>query len=149
MQISRAGNRHFPNPGFSLIELLVVLTIMVTATLAVAVAVPPLRRGTEIEATASGLASTLKKARMLAISREKTVAVTLDTASRRYSIKGTREIRTLPDSIRVDWHSANPGDSVRFYPDGSADNARLSLSDKSKRVALTVSPLTGRVSLLR
>lgn len=146
MRMSTAGSR---SRGFTLIELLVVLTIMITATLAIAVAAPGFRHGTDLEAAASELASALKKARMLAVSTQKIVVFSVDTNSRRYAISGSRKPRTLPSSVVIRSSTGAQRLDVRFYPDGGADNAGLSLAGGERRLALTVSPLTGRVSVLR
>lgn len=144
MRISRAGSRQC---GFTLIELLVVLTIMVTATLAVASALPGLRKGSSIEAAVSGLTSTLKKARMLAISKERTMVVRIDPDSRRYLIEGSGQSRSLPASVFVQRFQGEAGFRINFYPDGSADNSLMTLTDSDRQIAIAVSPLTGRVTL--
>lgn len=146
MRMSAAGSSY---RGFTLIELLVVLTIMVSATLAIALVGPGLRQAADIEAAVSGLTSTLKKARMIAISRERTSEVTVDMASRRYLINGRRQSHSLPSSVFVRKHTGEAGFRLKFYPDGSADNAILSLHDGKRQVALAVSPLTGRVTRQR
>lgn len=135
--------------GFSLIELLVVLTIMVAATFAIASAVPEYRRHSAVDAGAAQLASMMRKARMTAIAKERTVVMSLDSNSRRYWINGGRIVRTLPGAITVRWRDLEPRLDVRFHPDGSADSLGVFLSDGRKRVRLDISPVTGHVVVQR
>lgn len=146
MRMSTAGNR---SRGFTLIELLVVLTIMITATLSVAVATPGFLRGADIDQAASELVSALKKARMLAVSTQKTVVFSIDPGTRRYAISGGRKPRTLSSSVVVRPVTGDQRLDVRFYPDGGSENAGLLLSGEDRQIVLRVSPLTGRVSILR
>lgn len=146
---SRVGNRTAQGLGFSLIELLVVLTIMVAATLAIAGAVPEFRRHSAVDAGAAQLASMMRKARMLAIATERTVVMSLDLNARQHWINGSGVKLTLPVSVAVDWRRREPRTDIRFHPDGSADSLGVFLSDGDKQLGLVISPVTGHVVVQR
>ncbi len=142
MPISAIGNK-----GFSLIELLVVLTIMTAGMLAIAAAMPQFRPASTLESSATEIAATMRKARTLAITRASTVTVSVDRASRHYGIDGEGRMHSLPTSLEVAWRPRQSRLEIRFHPDGTARGSTLSLSDGRERVKIFISPLTGRVAL--
>ena len=138
-----------PGRGFTLIELLVVLVIMVTGTLAIAAAMPEFGTRSAVDASALQLAAMMRKARMLAIAKERIVVMSMDADNQRYWIDNTNYSRALPKSVRVSFTGRNPRLDIRFYPDGTADLHEMLLSDGRQRRGLTISPVTGYVSVQR
>lgn len=141
--------------GFTLIEMLVVLSILaITAVVAMPMAGGS-HRGKALEAAATGLASEFKSARATAIRSNVAQSLTIDTATRRYHRDGWLESRALPpqvdivfDTIRSEQSGPDSG-RIRFYPDGSATGGRVVLSSGPRRAVVSVDWLTGgtRVSV--
>jgi general secretion pathway protein H len=138
--------------GFTLVELVVVLAIM---AMGAALVLPSLsgplesarfrQGGAELKA-----AMTQARARAAASGRIRAVRIDLDRGE--YGIPADNVGRALPEGVRVASVSA-PGVKVergvvdvRFFPDGSADDAEVVLADGAdSRITLRVDPLTGVV----
>ena len=146
------GVGHRRRGGFTLIELLVVLAVMGLAMALFVGYKAPWSRTLGLEATAAELASGLRLARSQAIADNHAVAFALDVASHRYRIGGDPP-RPLPPKLAIalltingEKSGATQGD-IRFNPDGSSTGGRITLADGSRRVAVGVDWLTGRVSV--
>lgn len=141
-----------PRAGFSLLELLLVLAI---AGLVAAVVIPSLPGALDsarLRGGAGEVRATLMLARTLAVSDARGRTVAFDLGSGEYGIDGEARKRLLPEGVRL--AGVKVGDAaadrgvarVRFYPDGSADEAEVAISsDGGGRVQVTIDPLTGIV----
>lgn len=143
-----AGN----SGGFTLLELLVVLLI---ASLVVGL-IPPLFSaavpGAQLKGAARDLASALRETRNLAVTHNREMDVLLNLESSEYSTNGYTE--TLPKGITLGIRSPASGarlypaqQRVRFYPDGSATAARITLSRDGQVYELALDWLIGRVRI--
>ena len=138
--------------GFTLIEVLVVLAILAFSFVLVAGYRPPWSRGLEIDATAAMLAADLRLARSEAIAANRPAAFELDVEGRRYR-GGSAPIRALPARLAVELltisgeRQSSVSGRIRFHPDGSSTGGRIVLADGSRRVAIGVDWLTGRISV--
>lgn len=141
-----------PGAGFTLIEMIVVLAVLGVALALVAGYKPPWSRGLGLEAQAAELAGHLRLARSEAIARNEAVALDLDIVGRRYRV-GNAVPRQLPVDIDMelliiaDERRTPAVGSIRFHPDGSSSGGRIVLADGSKRIAVGVDWLTGRVAV--
>ncbi len=136
--------------GFSLLELLMVLAI---AALVAAVTIPSLPGALDsarLRGSAGEVRAALNLARTLAVSDARNRSVSFDLESGRYVIEGDAREWLLPEKVRL--ASVRLGDAaadrgvvrVRFYPDGSADEAEVALSlPEGGRLLIRVDPLTG------
>jgi len=138
--------------GFTLIELIVTFAILGLALLLIAGYRPPWSGGLSVEGTAAELAAELRLARSEAIARNHQVAFDLDTTGHRYRV-GAGAPRLLPGDLSVELltiagerQGAGAGD-ILFNPDGSSSGGRILLAKTSRRVAVGVDWLTGRVSV--
>jgi type II secretion system protein H len=136
--------------GFSLLEMLLVLAI---AGMIAAVVIPSLPGAIEsarLRGSAEEVRATLTLARTLAVSEARLRAVAFDLERGAYGVEGDARRGLLPEGIR--WSAIRLGDAaaesgvvrVRFYPDGSADEAEVAIVSSgggSRRVV--VEPLTG------
>ena len=144
----RAGFRR----GFTLLELLVVLTI--AAGIAV-LAMPQLSTAIgffELKSGARQLASALQAARGRAIARDGEVAVIVDVQKRMYRTTGVNEVRPLSADLSLTLETAG-GDvlneqvgAIRFFPDGSSTGGRLTVAAGGRKYVVSVNWLTGRVT---
>jgi general secretion pathway protein H len=147
--------------GFTLLELLVVLTI---AGLLTALA-PPLYSkavpGAMLKTTSLDFAISLRAARSKAINSGKRVNFTLLTQPPSYVIGPTSAV-PMPDGITVtayDYHALPFGSPVKkpafeddeiiigFYPDGSSSGASVAISNGTAAYRINVSWLTGNITM--
>ena len=138
--------------GFTLLELLVTLTILGLALVVVAGYKPPWSRTLGLTGAAAQIASGLRDARAESIARNRPVDFAIDVEKHRFRI-GAGPVRPLPPELaltlltvageRRDSHTGG----IRFNPDGSSTGGRIELADDRGRIAVGVDWLTGRVSL--
>jgi general secretion pathway protein H len=138
--------------GFTLIELVVALAVMGFVLVLIVGYRAPWSSGLGLEGTAAELASGLRLARSQAIVSNRPVAFALDLADHDYRI-GNEAPRNLATKLSValltvngEKRNAAIGD-IRFNPDGSSTGGRIMLADGSRRVAVGVDWLTGRVTV--
>lgn len=148
--MSRAGDHE---AGFTLLELLVAMAVIAMLLVLAPALAPRSGAGVSIEAAARGIASGLRLARSEAMAGGRTVAFTLDFASRSYGVAG-RETRGLPDGIVVETRTANTragaiggqAADVLFHPDGTSTGGRIVVSGDGRTRTIAVDWLTGRVA---
>ena len=133
--------------GFTLLEMIVVLVVLGLAVGLVAGHGPPRNRAAQADNVAAELARALREARGRAIAGDRTVLVALDLARPAIAVDGGRA-RPLPPGIGL----AMPGQAGRiggilFDADGSASGGRIELWDATRRMAIAVNWLTGRVQV--
>lgn len=140
--------------GFSLLEVVVVLTIAAL----LAALVPPLFSGTiaraELRGTAASLAATLRLARSRAITEAREVALTLHLGQRWYRLGNDTRKRPLPVGIATELETAqrqirdqHQGD-IRFFPDGSSSGGRIRLSAGDTQLVVDVDWFSGGIRVV-
>lgn len=138
--------------GFTLLEIIVVLAVLGFALVLLVGYRPPWSRGFDLDTTAAELAAQLRLARSEAIAGNRAVALELDLPARRYRA-GTAAPRALPAALAIELLTVageRRGETIggiRFHPDGSSTGGRIVLADGTRRVAVGVDWLTGRVSV--
>lgn len=136
--------------GITLVELLIVFTLLATLTAVLTpILVPsPLRT---LRGAASEIATTLRETRRQAQAGQARRRFTVDTGSGRFGIEGRPDWRQLPDGIAVSLTTAESllddrrRGGIDFFPDGSSTGGRVSLSMKDQSLQVDVEWLTGRV----
>lgn len=138
--------------GVSLLELVVVLTILAAV---LAMSVPYFRgssRAVPLQPLAMRMVADLRMARTTGMAQNRPVKVTIDTVARSYVIDtGPRPV-VLPRSVTVSVShlgGAQPtGDTsvIVFYPDGSATGGHLFLSDQRRTVKVVIDAMMGAVT---
>lgn len=135
--------------GFTLLELLVVLAVL---GLALAVTAPRFAAGLPAVATRSAaqqLAAGLQLARNTAVTANRRVEVVLRTAPPMLVVDGAR--RELPATVELalgteDADGRPAAERVlRFFPDGSASGASLTVARERHRYRVELDWLTGAV----
>ncbi len=139
--------------GFTLLELLVVVTIL---ALLVAV-VPPLVSGAipgaELKSATREIAAALRYARSQAITHGQDVTLHLDVKSRRYRITGARREFALPADLDISVYGAASASSdsvtggIRFFSDGSSTGGRIKVASTGRAYQVDVDWLLGRVQI--
>jgi len=136
--------------GFSLIEMLVVLTILALAT---TLALPLFSRGSEglrLQTAAVELASALRATRSAAILRNTETALVVDVDQRTFKSTVISQRPFAPDieaklTFASGISSGSSDGGFRFFPDGSSTGGDVTLSLHGKQTKLCVHWLTGEV----
>jgi general secretion pathway protein H len=129
-----------PPPGFTLIEILVVLVILGLALSIVAGFAPTGRSALDLAAASDTLTNTLRLARAQAITRQQPVLLTLVAGGHGYAVDGAA--RALPNDVNASMDRT----AIRFTPDGSSSGGTIRLAGGKHVRWLRVEWLTGRVS---
>jgi general secretion pathway protein H len=139
--------------GFTLLELLVVLAIMVM----VYALVPPLfsvgGSTTELRAAARHLAAGLRKARSEAITGKTETLLAVDVEARKFRLSGDPKTYSLPRDAKISVYTARTEvvseqtGAIRFYPDGSSTGGRITVASGERKFRINVDWLTGRVEI--
>jgi general secretion pathway protein H len=137
--------------GFTLVEMLVVLAIVATAT---AIAVPLLRPPSpslELRRAALDLASDLRIARATALKENSTAIVDVDVATSTWQAAGAGAVRRTPPgaTLRLSVPPAEltgtQSGRIRFRADGSSTGGTIELTRSGFATAVAVEPFTGGV----
>lgn len=135
--------------GFTLLELLVVLTLM--ALLAGAIALKTGRPSAQVQArtAVADTVSLIRQVRNEAIVSGREQVLVIDTASRRLSHAGSGSSVILPDGVeltaRIADGETSPG--VRFFRNGGSTGGILQFRWQDGANQVRINWLTGRVSL--
>src|SRR5438552_677954 len=136
-----AAPQHRREAGFTLLELIITLTILGLALALIVGYKPPWSSGLGLRGTAAELASGLRLARSEAILRNQSIAFEIDLAGHRYRV-GTGVVRQLPRQLKLalltvtgEQHYAAQG-AIRFNPDGSSTGGRIEVADGARSIAV-------------
>ena len=150
MRGTAADNLRRRRQGFTLVEVLVVLTLLVTlsAILAPVLLPSPAR---VLRTAASEVATGLRETRRLARTEQQRRRFTIDTERRQFGIEGHSQGRQLPHDISVELTTARSlqvDDSrggIDFFPDGSSTGGRVALGSEGREMHVDIEWLTGRI----
>ena len=149
----RTDGENGRSDGFTLFELLAVLTIM---ALSIGVLMHMLPSGSgngALRSSASALANEFRNARILAINRQRQSVVRIDAERRLVRASGQPKPLQLARSIRLQITSADSEQTerglagVRFFPNGSSTGGTVVLKQNGNAYEVRVNWLTGRVSV--
>ena len=140
--------------GVTLLELLVVLSIMAIIS---ALVIPMFGNGvstTDMKSATRSLAAGLRLARSEALATRAETTVVMDLERRTFRVaRDPREI-ALPKEIELkvftaqsDIASERTG-AIRFFPDGGSNGGRVTLASGERKFEVDVDWLTGRVAIL-
>jgi len=139
--------------GFTLIELMLVLFIMIAGLAVVAPNISSGQATTQIKTAGRDLVSALRFARGEALISQQQMVLTLDLGDNSYKVSKRDKRFTIPEDIKVTLVTAQSelsGDeigSIRFFPDGSSTGGRITLEKGENRWLVDVNWLTGHVEL--
>lgn len=136
--------------GFTLIEMLVVLTIV---ALALAVVVPNVSKSMllSVDDVARDVQISLRQARAKAVSEQQSTLFWVDVEQHQY-LTHKNKTKAFPEDINMHAKVASREvrgrkAGVRFFPDGSSTGGRLTINDAKVTVYIDIDWLTGRVSV--
>ena len=140
--------------GVTLLELLIVLTIMAIA----AAFVYPMFGGTgastaELKSAARQVAAGLRYARSEALATRQETRVMLDLGERTFRIDRDAYVHALPKAIEVKLFTAQSDlvndrvGAIRFFADGGSNGGRVTLASGERKYDIDIDWLTGRVAI--
>ena len=136
--------------GFTLIEMLVVLAILVMTTTFIVPLISGGSEGARLQMAASELASAFQLTRSAAIMRNTDMSLMIDVDSRTFSSSVVSQRSFAPDIYAKLAFASGLGSGAfdggfRFFPDGSSTGGDVTLSLRGKQTKLCVDWLTGLV----
>ncbi len=141
--------------GFSLMELVVVLTIISLMLAMGAASIGSGGHASQVQAATRTLAASLAATRAAAIRSQSPAALTFDLEQRTYHGPGTRSgdvSGRFTDGIEITLRTARrertkaPGGRIRFFPDGSSTGGIVLLSRGGRMRRIDVDWISGRVT---
>lgn len=140
--------------GVTLLELLIVLTLMAL----IAAMVLPLFSGgvsgTDLKTAARDVAAGLRLARDRAVSQRTESLLELDLEARTFRVSPDERPHRLPEKIELKLYTAQRDllnekiGAIRFFPDGGSNGGRITLAAGERKYDVDVDWLTGRVAIL-
>lgn len=137
--------------GFTIIELIVVLIIMVSMTALVGPNVFRGLSGIQLKSATRDIASALRFSRSEAIVTATESELVLNVEKNVYRVSSREKIYRIPDSIQLKLVTAeseinDEGEGIiRFFPDGSSTGGRVTLVVDDRKRHVDVNWLTGQV----
>jgi general secretion pathway protein H len=152
--IRTAPTSYRRDSGFSVLELLIALSIVTISAALVLPRVSTAREAMRVEVAASKLAAALVRTRADSIGRAEDRELVIDLPARTYSAHRVQTATALDRRISISVRGLivdGGGNrvSVRFRPDGSASGGAIVLKGGGRAATITVDWLTGNVRVLR
>ncbi len=139
--------------GFTLIELMVVLVILVLGSAAIGINMAAGSGNTELKAAARDIASALRYAKGQAAIERRQITVDFNLEENSYRVSGRERVYDVPENIQISVVTAEEeiiGQGlarIRFYPDGSSTGGRVTLERDQYKWQIDINWLTGLVAL--
>ncbi|MGZ5052955.1 MAG: GspH/FimT family pseudopilin [Methylobacter sp.] len=139
--------------GFTLLELIVVLFVVVLGFAAIGVNLSSGREAAELKAAARDLVSALNYTRGQAIVMHRDEAVTLNLGDNSYAVSARNKLYRIPATIALTVVTAQTEvvgkglANIRFFADGSSTGGRITLQRGNAVWKIDVNWLTGQVEL--
>jgi general secretion pathway protein H len=136
--------------GFTLVELIIALTILVTLTAVLAPVMFP-SPGRSLRQAGSEIATTLRETRRHAQAEQARRRFLMDTQSGSYGIEKVQRQHVLPEGMSAQLTTAESlltGETtggIDFFPDGSSTGGRVLLGMDDQSLQVDIEWLTGRI----
>ena len=155
-QPSQEETKKMNNPrlskGFTLLELIVVLFIVVLGFSVVGINLSSGNDATGLKVAARDIVSALRYARGQALISHQEMTVTLDLAENTYTVSGRDKLYSIPKAIDITVVTAQTEvtegqGSIRFFADGSSTGGRITLELGKAGWQIDINWLTGQIEL--
>ncbi|MCB1762488.1 MAG: GspH/FimT family protein [Gammaproteobacteria bacterium] len=139
--------------GFSLVELLVVLVLLVAA---LAIAPPYFKKGissAELKSSVRLIAAGLRSAQAQALARKQEAVFILDVEKQQFSIGNDGRSNNLPDALQLRLKTAESEQisdvigGIRFFPDGSSTGGSITVTGDAGAQRVSIDWITGKVTI--
>jgi len=144
---------HSKQLGFTLLELIVVLFIVVLGFAAIGISISSGNDSTELKAAARDIVSALRYARGEALISHEETTVAFDLENNTYTISNRDKTYSIADTISLTVVTAQSEltgqgqGSIRFFADGSSTGGRVTLERGQTVVVCDINWLTGQITL--
>ena len=139
--------------GFTLLELMIAITIASLFITLIAIHGRPRSAGLEENGTASELAGGLREARAQAIVQNRQVALTLDIANHQWKIDSQPPHKVPPqfrlEVLTVEGDARGNLAAILFEPDGSSTGGQVAFDDGLRKFSVNIDWLTGMVRVTK
>ena len=139
--------------GFSLLEMIVVITIIGLAYTLLPKMVFSGVSGAELRSNARAVATGLRIARDAAINTKRETVLSLDMENRMFTLPNDPKLHKLNDQLDVKLYTAaadvisDKVGTIRFFPDGSSNGGRVTVAAGERGFEIDVDWLTGHVTI--
>lgn len=139
--------------GFSLLEVIAVITIIGLAYVLLPKMVFSGVSGAELRSNARAVATGLRRARDAAINTKREAVMSINLESREFTLPNDNKLHKLNDLLDVKLYTSEADlvsekvGSIRFYPDGSSNGGRVTVGAGERGFAIDVDWLTGHVTI--
>jgi general secretion pathway protein H len=139
--------------GYSLLEVIVVIVIIGLSYSLLPKMVFSGVSGAELRSNVRAVATGLRLTRDAAINKRREAVMTLDLESREFTVQDDAKIHKLHDKVDVKLYTSQADlitekiGTIRFFPDGSSNGGRVTVSAGGRAFEVDVDWLTGRVSI--
>jgi len=139
--------------GFSLLEILVVIVIIGASYALLPKMIFSGVSGAELRSNVRAVATGLRLTRDAAINTRREAVMTLDLENRQFTVQNDAKVHKLHDKLDVKLYTSQADlitdkvGTIRFYPDGSSNGGRVTVSAGGRAFEVDVDWLTGRVSI--
>lgn len=146
--------------GFSLLELLLVTALIITATVLLAPSFSNGMRSLEMQGAARDMVTRMRQARSEAVAKQRVFRIVFENApaeeTAAYALTDDygQPIKSfdLPRGIRPEWEpdAAQQALEVSFYPNGRSSGGAIKLAgDRGRKLEIQVDPITGLARVRR
>ena len=145
--------RRISQAGVSLLEMLVVLTIIGLVIAALPAVLSAGLPGLRLKSQAREMVDNLRNVHLLAQRSGKEIVVTLDSEHARYGVSPGAQPTVLSTGIALRFErmpfseTEGPTAHIRFFPDGSSTGGSVGLAQKGQQYWIDIDWLTGRASI--
>ena len=139
--------------GFSLLEVIVVITIIGLAYTLLPKMVFAGVSGAELRSNARAVATGLRLARDAAINTKREAVLSINLENREFTLPNDTRIHKLNDKLDVKLYTSEADlisdkvGTIRFYPDGSSNGGRVTVAAGERGFEIDVDWLTGHVTI--
>ena len=141
------------NKGFTLLELIVVLFIVVLGFSAIGINLSSGNDSAGLKVAARDIVSALRYARGQALISHQETTLTLDLAKNSYTVSSRGKAYPIPKAIKVTVVTAQSEitgqglGNIRFFADGSSTGGRITLERGKATWQIDINWLTGQIEL--